>query len=42
MDRDVEIRRLLELMPASGRMLTKIIDKPKQSKVIDYKFPRPW
>ena len=42
MDGDVEIRRLSELMPASGRMLIKIVDKPRQSKVIDYKFPRPW
>ena len=42
MDIELEIRRLLELMPASGRMLTDIISKPKQSRVIDYKFPRPW
>jgi hypothetical protein len=42
MDTELEIRRLLELMPASGRMLTDIISKPKQSRVIDYKFPRPW
>ncbi len=37
-----EIRRLTELMPASGRMLTKIIHKPKQSRLIDSNFPRPW
>jgi hypothetical protein len=42
MDTELEIRRLLELMPASGRMLTDIISKPKQSRVIEYKFPRPW
>lgn len=42
MDIELEIRRLSELMPASGRMLTDIISQPKQSKVIDYKFPRPW
>ncbi|MEB3311567.1 MAG: DUF3318 domain-containing protein [Snowella sp.] len=42
MDIDSEIRRLVELMPASGRMLTKIISKPQQSRVIDCKFPRPW
>ncbi|XHU96607.1 MAG: DUF3318 domain-containing protein [cyanobacterium endosymbiont of Rhopalodia gibba] len=37
-----EIRRLLDLMPASGRMLTKIISKPQQSKVIDAPFSPPW
>ncbi|YAI82791.1 MAG: DUF3318 domain-containing protein [cyanobacterium endosymbiont of Rhopalodia sterrenbergii] len=37
-----EIRRLLDLMPASGRMLTKIISKPQQSKVIDVPFSPPW
>lgn len=42
MDIDSEIRRLVELMPASGRMLTKIISKPQQSRVIDCNFPRPW
>ncbi len=42
MDIELEIRRLSELMPASGRMLTDIISQPQQSKVIDYKFPRPW
>lgn len=42
MNPDVEIRRLLDIMPASGRMLTKIIGKPQQSKVIDAPFPVPW
>lgn len=42
MNPDVEIRRLLDIMPASGRMLTKIIAKPQQSKVIDVPFPVPW
>ncbi|BBA79593.1 hypothetical protein RGRSB_1108 [cyanobacterium endosymbiont of Rhopalodia gibberula] len=37
-----EIRRLLDLMPASGRMLTKIISKPQQSKVIDAPISPPW
>jgi len=37
-----EIGRLLDVMPASGRMLTKIITKPQQSKVIDLPFPMPW
>jgi Protein of unknown function (DUF3318) len=39
---DTEIRRLLDIMPATGRMLTRIISKPEQGKVIDYKFPLPW
>ncbi|MEB3180948.1 MAG: DUF3318 domain-containing protein [Nostocaceae cyanobacterium] len=38
----VEIRRLLDIMPASGRMLTKIVNKPEQAKVIDVSFPLPW
>lgn len=42
MNRDVEINYLIDLMPASGRMLTKIVSQPKQSKVIDAPFPRPW
>ncbi len=37
-----EIQRLLELMPASGRMLTKIISKPEQHQVISSPFPLPW
>lgn len=37
-----EIIRLLDLMPASGRMLTKIVNKPQQAKVIDSPFPMPW
>jgi hypothetical protein len=37
-----EISRLLDVMPASGRMLTKIVSKPQQSKVIDTSFPMPW
>lgn len=42
LDVESEIRRLTELMPASGRMLTKIVSKPKQSRVIDAAFPKPW
>ena len=37
-----EIRRLLDLMPASGRMMTKIISKPEQNKVIYCPSPVPW
>ncbi len=42
MEPKLEIRRLSELMPASGRMNTKIIPKPEQIKVIDTSFPLPW
>lgn len=42
MEPNAEIRRLLDLMPASGRMLTKIVSKPEQAKVIDATFPLPW
>ena len=42
MNQNNEISRLLDLMSASGRMETKIISKPKQSKVIDASFPLPW
>ena len=42
MQLDSEISHLLDLMPASGRMFTKIVSRPEQSKVIDFSFPRPW
>ncbi len=42
MEPSSEIRRLLDIMPASGRMMTKIISKPEQPKVIDIQFPLPW
>ncbi|MGK7925333.1 MAG: DUF3318 domain-containing protein [Spirulina sp.] len=42
MNPDVEIRRLKELMPASGRMYCQIVSKPQQTKVIDMEFPVPW
>ncbi|HIK27912.1 MAG: DUF3318 domain-containing protein [Oscillatoriaceae bacterium SKW80] len=42
MEPTAEIQRLLDLMPASGRMMTKIISKPQQPKVIDVPFPMPW
>jgi len=37
-----EVRRLIDLMPASGRMNTKIIPKPQQSRLIETPFPQPW
>ncbi len=42
MEPRVEIRRLLDIIPASSRMTTKIVSKPEQSKVIDAAFPLPW
>ncbi|UKO97777.1 DUF3318 domain-containing protein [Nostoc sp. UHCC 0870] len=42
MESNIEIRRLLDVMPASGRMTTKIVSKPEQSQVIDAAFPLPW
>jgi hypothetical protein len=37
-----EINRLLDLMPASGRMFTKLVSKPKQFAVIAANYPLPW
>lgn len=37
-----ETSRLLDVMPASGRMMTKIVGKPQQSTVIETSFPVPW
>ncbi|MFQ4146493.1 DUF3318 domain-containing protein [Chlorogloeopsis sp. ULAP02] len=42
MEPTVEIHRLFDLMPASARMMNKIISKPEQAKVIDTSFPLPW
>lgn len=42
MEPNFEICRLLDVMPASGRMITKIVSKPEQPKVIDVSFPLPW
>lgn len=37
-----EIDRLLDLMPASGRMLTRLVSQPNQPVLIAAKFPLPW
>lgn len=37
-----EIRRLLDLMPASGRMWSKVVSKPEQPVVVTATFPLPW
>ncbi|MFM7409146.1 MAG: DUF3318 domain-containing protein [Cuspidothrix sp.] len=42
MEPNIEIRRLLDIMPASGRMMTKIVSKPEQPQVIDAAFPLPF
>jgi hypothetical protein len=42
MEPNIEIRRLLDIMPASGRMMTKIVSKPEQKQVIDAAFPLPF
>jgi hypothetical protein len=42
MEPNVEIRRLLDVMPASGRMTIKIVSKPEQAKVINASFPQLW
>jgi Protein of unknown function (DUF3318) len=42
MEQNIEIRRLSELVPASGRKMVKILSKPEQVKVIDVSFPLPW
>jgi len=42
MNPDFEIRRLLDMLPASGRMGTRLSSKPEQSSVIDCPFPMPW
>jgi len=39
---DSEIYRLMDLLPASGRMMTKLVSKPEQRHVIDHPFPMPW
>lgn len=42
MNPEPEIRRLLDIMPASGRMFANIVSKPDQRAVIDAPAPLPW
>lgn len=42
MNPEPEIRRLQDVLPASGRMMTKILSKPQQSTAIETPFPLPW
>ncbi|MEO1400322.1 MAG: DUF3318 domain-containing protein [Cyanobacteria bacterium J06635_1] len=37
-----EIPRLRDLLPASGRMKTRIVTNPRQMEVIKAEFPKPW
>ena len=37
-----EIARLRDLLPASGRMKTRIVTNPRQIEVIKAEFPKPW
>ncbi|WP_448527526.1 DUF3318 domain-containing protein [Parathermosynechococcus lividus] len=39
---DSEIRRLLDLMPASARMRCKLVSRPQQAQVITYRPALPW
>jgi hypothetical protein len=42
MEPTTEITRLVDIMPASGRMICKIISKPEQKTVIESPYPLPW
>ena len=42
MNPEPEIRRLLDLMPASGRMMSKLVNQPGQRVVVDCPLPLPW
>ncbi|MFB2839745.1 DUF3318 domain-containing protein [Floridanema evergladense] len=42
MEPKTEISRLSDIMPASGRMMCKIISKPEQKTVIESPYPLPW
>jgi hypothetical protein len=42
MNPESEIRRLLDVMPASGRMFIKLVSKPDQKLVIAAPAPLPW
>ncbi|MGF1538764.1 MAG: DUF3318 domain-containing protein [Elainellaceae cyanobacterium] len=40
--RDAELGRLMELLPASGRMWCKLVSQPKQREAIAASLPKPW
>ncbi|APB33327.1 hypothetical protein GlitD10_1009 [Gloeomargarita lithophora Alchichica-D10] len=41
-DRDTEIGRLLDLLPASSRMKLRVISQPQQVEILTVPFPWPW
>lgn len=41
-DSEPEFGRLLDLMPASGRMLCQLVSQPNQSSVVKADLPLPW
>ncbi|MCS7227048.1 MAG: DUF3318 domain-containing protein, partial [Gloeomargarita sp. SKYB31] len=41
-DRNAEIGRLMDLLPASSRMRVRILSRPQQPQVISAPFPWPW
>lgn len=42
MNPDIEIARLIDIMPASGRMYCRLINQPNQRRIITFAAPRPW
>lgn len=42
MSQDAEFRRLIDLMPASGRMSVKLTQRSSQARAIETPFPAPW
>lgn len=42
MTQQSEVYRLIDLMPASGRMYCKLVSKPEQASVIHVDLPMPW
>lgn len=42
MSQDAEFARLIDLMPASGRMYVKLASKSLQARAIETPFPKPW
>lgn len=42
MEPEIELGHLIELMPASGRMLCRVTLDDRQDEVISAKFPMPW
>ena len=41
-EQEAELGRLQDLMPASGRMMCKLLHRPEQPTVVDTSLPLPW